>query len=154
MLPNPQKTDILIAALNERYESLRTIRERAQNVALTTLGLMLGAAGWLIQSDKMFACLEKAVAIGGLVAALAVLRFVYLRDLRVGFQGQQRTAARLETALQLYSPGSFVEDAEPLYPASWASAGTEEGSGRFFVSMHILIYVGAAFLIFCILFAA
>ena len=154
MMDDGKKVDVLLTALAERYSVLRVIRERVQNVALTAIGLMLGASGWLIQSDAVFSCKEKVAAVAGILAATAILRFMYLADLKAGFQSQQRVAAKLEEALGLFEPGALSSQTAPMYPPEWALAGTEVGSGGFFRTMHTMIYVGAIFLIVATVFAA
>ena len=148
-----KKADVLLSALEERYGSIHKIRERVQSVGIWTLGLLLGAGGWLIQSEIVLTGLQKTLAILGITAAFVVLRFVYLGDLRKGFKGQQRAAVRLEKALGLFAPGAFNNSEEPIYPKSWEKSGTEEGDGKFFGSTYALLYVGVAFLIITILFS-
>src|SRR3989338_7046848 len=101
------KKDILIAALEERYEAMRVIRERVQSIGIWSLGLMLAAAGWLIQSDSFVSPERKLLYLFGVGAAFIALRFKYLDDLERGFEGQQKIAVRLERALGLYTPGVF-----------------------------------------------
>jgi len=148
-----KKADVLISALAERYESIHKIRERVQGVGIWTLGLLLGAGGWLLQSEIVLTGLQKILAIVGIIAAFVVLRFIYLEDLRKGFKGQQRAAVRLERALGLFAPGVFDNSDEPIYPKSWEKAGTEKSDGKFFDSTYALLYVGVAFLIITILFS-
>lgn len=142
-----KKADILISALEERYNSMHKIRDRVQGIGIWALGLMLGAGGWLIQSDAILTNLQKAIGILGVSAAFAALRFYYLRDLQIGFKAQQRTAARLEDALGLFSPGFLDKSDMPMFPESWKNSGTAEGDGGFFASTHVLLYVGVIFLI-------
>lgn len=145
-LDDGQKVDVLLAALAERYGALRTVRERVQSIGIWALGLLVAAGGWLIQTEEDLTCPERWIAVLGLVGAVAVLRCVYLADLQRGFAAQQRTAAKLEAALGLYDVGVFDRSDAPIYPPSWANAGEEKGSGRFFVSTYALLYVGALFL--------
>ena len=146
-LDDAQKVTILIAALQERYQALRTIRERVQSIGLWTLGILLAASGWLIQNDKPIPLNERIVGIIGVIAAICVLRFIYIRDLQKGFSSQQRVAARLEGALSLYETGAFDDDFASILPKSWADAGTADGHGQFFSSTYRLLYVGVAFLV-------
>jgi len=152
-LDDGQKVDVLLAALEERYQALRTIRERVQSIGIWALGLLVGAGGWLIQAEDNLSCPERVIALLGLAGAVLTLRLVYLADLQKGFAAQQRTAAKLEAALGLYEVGVFDRADVPIYPASWANAGDEKGSGRFFASTYALLYVGAAFLGVVILFS-
>lgn len=142
-----QKTEILLAALEERYESLRTIRERVQTVGLAMIGLLLAAAGWLVQSDESFEGEEKAALIMGVLISVATLRVVYLADLQRGFQTQQRVSARIEKALGFYEAGAFDDAEDTLYPAAWSKAGQEGAEGRFFKTAYLMIYIGSAILV-------
>ena len=110
------KKDILIAALGERYEAMRVIRERVQSIGLWALGLMLAAAGWLVQSDVLILPKQKLLYIAALGVALWALRFKYLDDLHKGFSAQQRVAARLEKTLGLYTSRIFDDSGESILP--------------------------------------
>lgn len=149
-----KKADVLLSALEERYSALRSIRERVQSIGIWALGLLLGASGWIIQSDTQFTCSQKILGILGVVIAFIAVRFFYLEDLQKGFRGQQRSAVRIETVLGLFTPNLFDESGEPIYPESWKRSGTEGGDGKFFDSTYILLYVGAAFLVVAILFSS
>jgi hypothetical protein len=146
MTDHALKSEILLAALSERYEALRVIRERVQTTGLTVIGLLLGAGGWLIQSDKLFSCAEKIVATAGVLAAIAVLRWVYFSDLYKGFSSQQRVAATIENELGLFTPGA-LGGTEAIYPETWSRAGQENGPGGFFSATYWMLLVGTAFLI-------
>lgn len=145
-LDDGKKVDVLLAALTERYQALRTLRERVQSIGIWALGLLVGAGGWLIQTEEDLTCPERGIALLGLVGGVAVLRWMYLADLQKGFTAQQRTAAKLEAALGLYDVGVFDRTDAPIYPLAWAKAGEEKGSGRFFASTFVLLYFGALFL--------
>lgn len=147
------KVTILITALQERYQALRTIRERVQSIGVWALGLMAAAGGWLIQAETPLSVSERWVSLAGLIAAVIVLRFVYLADLQKGFNAQQRTTVRLETALGFFDNAVFEVGGGSIYPAAWAEAGKSKGSGRFFASTYGLIYTGAVFLALTLVFA-
>lgn len=145
-LNDEQKIAILLAALTERYQAMRTIRERVQSVSLWVLGLLAAASGWLIQSQTELSDSRRLIVIIGLGVALLVLRFWYLADLQKGFAGQQRVAANIERTLGLFEPGVLSSMDNPVYPASWSDAGKLVGNGHFFSSSYALIYVGVSFL--------
>ena len=145
-LDDGQKVDVLLAALAERYQALRTIRERVQSIGIWALGLLVAAGGWLIQREEDLTRPEQWIAVIGLVGAVASHRWVDLADLQKGFAAQLRTAAQVEAALGLYDRGVFDRSDVPIYPTSWANAGEEKGGGRFFASTYVLLYVGALFL--------
>ncbi|KND51879.1 MAG: hypothetical protein ABA06_01300 [Parcubacteria bacterium C7867-001] len=148
---NEQKVSILVSGLEERYKSIHAIRERIQNICVWALGLMLAASGWLIQSDVEFSPCQKLLYIVGVVVAFWALRFNFLDDLYKGFQKQQQVAVRLEKALGLFTPKTFDDEESSLYPKEWENAGSNNGSGRFFASTYLLLYIGVAVLILAIL---
>jgi hypothetical protein len=147
-----KKIDVLLSALEERYNSIHKIRERVQGIGIWALGLLLGASAWLMQSDIILSVIQKALASVAILVAFIILRFVYLKDLNKGFNSQQRVAARLEKALCLYAPGVFDDSKEPIYPKEWERAGTEKSDGKFFNSTYLLLYLGVTIFIFAILF--
>lgn len=151
-LTKEQKLTILLAALEERYRSLHIIRDRVQNVCIWTLGVLLAASGWLVQSDVILSCRHKIAYVIGLLAAFAVLRFLYLADLNKGFKSQQQVAVRIELSLRLFQPGALNTPDQSIYPKAWEHALEKGGEGRFFLSTYMLLYTGLAILIFTILF--
>lgn len=150
--PN-NKVDILLAALEERYTSLHKIRDRVQTIGIWALGLLLGAGGWVLQSEVTFTCQQRILAIFGVMAAFVVLRFFYFADQQKGFNSQQSAAARIENALGLFATDVFDESGESIYPKNWQNAGSQGGDGKFFDSTYGLLYVGVAFLVLTILFS-
>jgi hypothetical protein len=112
----------------------------------------LGAGGWVLYSGPERPPTHKLVAILGLAGAFSALRFGYLADLKRGFSGQQRAAVKLEKALGFFTPGALDGSENSIYEASWAKAGTGEGSGKFFDSTYALLYVGFLFLGLALLF--
>ena len=146
-----KKVDILLLALEERYSSIHKIRERVQNICVWGLGLLLGASGWLFQSEFFLTSLQKTIAIFSVIVAFVVLRFVFLENLQKGFKGQQHTAVQLEKILGFFTPKTFNDSEESIYPKNWESAGTEKGDGKFFNSTYALLYVGITFFIIAIL---
>ena len=151
MITEDKKVEILLAALDERYKAIHAIRDRVQNVGLWSLGLLLGAGGWIIQSDLRLTCFEKAVYLVGAILAFLVLRFSYLEDLERGFQRQQKATVRIEKALKLYETNFFDDSENSIYPPEWEHAGTEKGAGKFFNTTFYLLYIGFAFLAIAIL---
>ncbi len=145
------KKDILIAALEERYEAMRVIRERVQGVGVWALGLMVAASGWLVQSDAFIAPGRTLFYLIALGVVLWALRFKYFGDLQKGFSAQQRVAVRLEKALGLYTPGAFDEEEDSIYPKKWEQAGSANSDGMFFSSTYLLLYIGVVILALALL---
>lgn len=145
-----QKVQILLHALEERYKSIHTIRDRVQNVSLWVLGLFVTAGGWLLQSSNTFLVKEKVFFGLAILVSVIVLRAFYLNDLEKGFKAQQRIQAKIEEALGLCSPGIFTDAS--IYPKEWTASGTKKGKGNFFFHNYLLIYLGTAILLLCIFF--
>ncbi|RZJ90042.1 MAG: hypothetical protein EOO20_09295 [Chryseobacterium sp.] len=143
-----KKIEILMQALTERYNALHIIRDRVQNVCLWTLGLLVTAAGWLIQSTHILAIEEKIFFTIIILGTLFILRRYYLQDLERGFKSQQKIQARIENVLGLCKAGVFSED--PIYPQEWLNAGKTTGKGKFFEHNYLLIYTGTIILILSI----
>lgn len=146
-----EKVSILTAALTERYESIRVIRGRVQEIGLWVLGLMFASGAWIVTSDVVLSHGQKAVFLGALAGAFGVIRFSYLRDLETGFKAQQRVAARIESALNLFSVDAYDDTGQSIYPAKWRQAGTAKGGGKFFGTTNLLLYLGTAFVAVAIL---
>lgn len=149
-ITHEQKVQILLNALEERYKSIHTIRDRVQNVSLWVLGLFVTAGGWLLQSDNTFLVKEKIFFGLVILVSVIVLRVFYLNDLEKGFKAQQRIQAKIEDALGLCTPGVFVDGS--IYPKEWSASGTKNGKGNFFFHNYLLIYIGTAILLLCIFF--
>lgn len=146
-LNDDKKVDILLSALNERYQSIRAIRDRVQSVSLWVMGLLLGAAAWLAQSGKVLGGTERIPLLILVAAGVILLRRLYFADLEKGFNGQLRTAARLEEALGLFAPDTYGPSGQSIYPAAWVNAGQDGSQGEFFKSSYRLVYLSAAILV-------
>jgi hypothetical protein len=141
-----KKIDILLSALQERYNAQHIIRSRVQNTGVWVVGILGAIGGWILKERPCFTLTEVILIIGFFSIALYIIRCVYLEDLNKGFKGQQRSASRVEKALGFYKKDEFIKD-DTLYPESWEKAGTEDGEGRFFKTTFYLIYLGFAFVI-------
>ncbi len=148
-----QKVDILISAIEERYNVLHKIRERVQSVGLWAIGLSLSSGGWLIQSGLSLTPSQKFFYISGILLATYFLRQNYLEDLRKGFKAQQLVTAKLEKALGLFEIGMFDNEKESIFPKSWEQAGQKNGGGNFFKTTFLLLYLAVSFMALSIYFA-
>lgn len=147
-LTDQQKVDVLLKALDERYNALHIIRDRVQNVCLWVLALFITAAGWLLQSTHSFTNSERAFFTTMIITSVIIVRIFYLKDLEKGFKTQQQIQAKIEDALGLCKKGIFMEGS--IYPEDWLNAGTKKGKGKFFDHNYLLIYLGTIFLILSI----
>ena len=142
-----KKTDILVAALSERYSAMHKIRERMENTRLWVLGAMLAIAGWLLQGNVVLGTYQKIICAIGLTLTFVIIRFLYINDLNKGLKTQQRAAVNLEKALGFFDPKFFNEEEKSLYPEEWQETGNAKGHRHIFHSTNLLIYVAFVFLI-------
>lgn len=149
-----QKVSILLAALEERYKSIHTIRERVQSTGVWALGLLVAASGTLFQSEINLPLPITIFCVIGVLFSLGVLRFMYLENLERGFNKQLRVAVRLEKALGLFSVGIFDNEDTSVYPDEWKNAGSGKGAGKFFETTYLLLYAGTGFLLASIIVAS
>lgn len=149
-ITSDQKIEILKSILEEKYETLRTIRTRVQEICLWSLGIIVGASAWLIQSDLYLDIGEKILFIFIGIAIFIILRFVYFKDLEKGFKSQQKALVKIETALKLYEPGVYL-DGQSVYDDSWINAGTEKGEGNFFKVNYYLLLLGLVIFVLVLL---
>jgi len=137
-----KKIDILISALNERYQSMHNIRDRVQNTGIWILGILGSIGGWLIQSDIHILFVNKIIYLLTLFVIYHAIIFHYLEDLNKGFKGQQKMAVKIEKILCFFNKNFFSKEDGSLYPESWENAGTEKGEGKFFETTYLLINIG------------
>ena len=116
-----EKIQILIECLKERSNSLHLIRERVQSICLWSLGILLAASGWVIQSDIIISLKGKLIFSAALLASFCILRFFYLSDLAKGFKSQQLILAKTETALKILKDTKLPIGLKEL---AWVKAGS------------------------------
>lgn len=150
-ISDEKKVDVLLLALKERYEAIHKIRERAQSIGIWALGILFTLGGWILKSDQSLKISNKALFVALSVLAFLVIKYSYLRDLENGFKSQQRAAAKIETALELYESGSYSQTQETIYDISWKDAGQSNGKGKFFKTTTYLLMIGFAFFVIAIL---
>ncbi len=136
------KVAVLLLALGERYEAMRVIRARVQSIGIWALGLMVTGSAWLMVNRPGLTSWERFFVIAAAVVSYSFLHLVYLEDLCKGFKTQQRTAARIEDALQMFSVGIFDHSPTSIYPEGWKHAGSSAGEGSFFASTYMLMVLG------------
>jgi len=146
-----QKVNILIQALDERYKSIHTIRERVQTVSIWALGILLGASGWLFQADIYFSIEQKIYSVALLMLIWVTLRLFYFTDLEKGFNSQRQTTAKIEDAFGLFDEGVYTDLKESIYPSSWKKSGQKGSEGKFFENSYNLLVIGFEILSFIVL---
>jgi hypothetical protein len=151
-ISDEKRADILLAAVGERYESIRAIRARVESVGIWAIGLSLAAGGWLLQDSGHLSCAQKAVLLVAVLVALLLVRCSYLADLQRGFKAQQKAAVRIEDTFGLFTAGTFNDSKEPIFSEAWKRAGESDGEGKFFRSTFLLLYAATVFLCVSIVF--
>jgi hypothetical protein len=139
------KSQILLAALERRYEATDKIRDRVYAISIWTLGIFLAGSGLIVQGNILLGVPGKVFLGMAVVFAYGVVVF-YVKDLERGFRNQFRAAVRIEKLLGFYEEGFFAPD-EALYPPQWAEMGTKAAKGRFFTITYLLLSLGALVLI-------
>lgn len=147
-----QKVEILLAALAACYVAIDKIRDRVENISLWIMGLQFAAAGWLLQSQQHFSCLEKGVLLVTLFLAISFIRYRYFENLEKGFIGQRKTAVRIAETLHLYEKG-YYGHSESMYPQEWTDIDGPKKQGHYFKNSFILLWIGTAFLAVAIVFS-
>lgn len=137
-----EKIQVLLTALEERYSSIRIIRERVQTVSLRILGILFACAGYLFQADIRLCIIEKVLLLIILRIVYYVLHQFYFEDLKKGFTSQRKIAGEIEKILWFYSKAHFNEDKITLYPEKRLT-GSE---GNFFKNNNILVVLWFAIL--------
>lgn len=140
-IPPALRIKILTDALNERYQALHKIRERVQNTSYWTLGFLITASGWIIQSNSLN-IIQKVLMTLLATAGYLVIRHIYLADLHKGFVSQQAVAVRVEKTLGLYEKNIFDDEDLPIYPEEWKKSGNKNGGGKYFITNFRMIDVG------------
>ncbi|HEX4106477.1 MAG TPA: hypothetical protein VHX92_09625 [Rhizomicrobium sp.] len=149
----PRRVDILMLALNGRYDALHKIRERAQSIGVWAIGLSIAASTWLLQVKTPLHHFEKGLLVLGIAISYWAVRMKYIGDLERGFRSQQVVAARIEEALGLYTPQMLSEGVDSIYPPAWRDAGTVSSQGQFFDATNTLLDVAFGFLFFSVIFS-
>jgi hypothetical protein len=142
------KVNILLTLLERRYDGIEKIRERVYSISTWTLGIFLGASGLIVQGEIQLTWSAKIfLAIAEMFALIAIL--FYIKNLEQGFRNQFQVAVQIEKLLGISKRGFFGPE-EEIYPAEWEKAGTKQGKGSFFQTTYLLLYLGAALLLFAI----
>ncbi len=144
-IDDSNKVNILLSALQERYNAIHIIRARVESICTWTLGILVTATGLFIGKSAELSCDEKVFLTVALIAILLALRFLFLRDLEKGFRSQFRTAARIENILHLFEDDAYSQAS--VYPKGWKDSGEKGCEGRYFRSNYVLLYLGFSIMI-------
>ncbi len=153
MIDENSKINILLSALQERYNAQHIIRKRVQETGIWILGILTVASGWVITNSYFINIKNGIIFIIFSILCYVVVKYHYLSDLNKGFKGQQRITSKIEKQLGFYDKDFFGTDSGSLYPEIWLNSGTEKGEGKFFMTTYYLLYLGFGVLIFSILFS-
>ena len=112
------KTQVMLAALQERYSASHKIRERSTQFTIWLSGLSIGLA-WLLISTK--GLIEyQLITVRILILALWGGAAVFILGLRRGFDSNRRAMITCEKALGMYDEGVYLSDTS-LLPACYAT---------------------------------
>jgi hypothetical protein len=142
------KVQILLTLLGRRYDGIEKIRERVYNISIWAMGIFLAAAGLIVEGNLQLDLAKKIFLTIGTGLALAAILF-YIKDLEKGFRSQFKVAVQFENLLGFSKEGFFGPEQNP-YPTEWAQAGTKKSRGHFFQNTYMILYLGAATLLFAI----
>lgn len=132
------KISILLTALEERYFSLRIIRERVQTVSLRILGILFAGSGFLFHANIYLCFGEKIFLFFVLWITYYILHKFYFDDLKKGFKGQREISGKIEKLLGFYTKSYFGKTQTTLYPETRLTGN----DGNFFRNNNILVVLG------------
>jgi hypothetical protein len=107
-----QKFQVLMAALQERYDSSHKIRDRSTQFTLWISGLAIGLA-WLLVSEAALSVPQR-LALTLLAAVLYLGALVVVRALQRGSCGNRDAMIRVERALGMHEKGCYLPDTSLL----------------------------------------
>jgi len=142
-LNEDQKLQVLLADLQERYNSSHRIRERSIKFTLWISGMAIGL-GWLLISQKGLV-IPQRVALTLLVMALFAGTIYFLMGLRRGFRKNREAMINCERALGMHDSGVYLAD-KPLLPFEY-SRTNRKWSDHFHTLYAWLILVAVSLLI-------
>lgn len=116
-LSEDQKLQVLLAELQERYNSSHKIRERSIQFTLWISGMAI-ALGWLLISQKTLVLFQR-IALTLLILAFFVGTLYFIMGLRRGFSKNREAMISSERALGMHDPGTYLKD-RPLLPTEYS----------------------------------
>jgi len=140
---NSDQLGVLKTLYSQQQSTAHILRERIAKIATGAIGLLVVIDGWLITQAP---ALKGAPALM-LPLAIAVIVAVAIYAIRARyreFAAVARLIVRIETAMQLYQPGAYMD--EPLYPAAYQNLGDDhyEHGRNIFLSQTYILLVFAA----------
>lgn len=103
-----QKFQVLMAELQERYDSAHKIRDRSTQFTVWISGLAIGLA-WLLVSEASLSVPQR-LALTLLAAVLYLGALVLVRALQKGACGNREAMIRVERALGMHEKGCYIPD--------------------------------------------
>ena len=108
-----QKFQVLMAELQERYDSSHKIRDRSTQFTLWISGMAIGLA-WLLVSESTLSPPQR-LALTMLAAVLYLGASFLIHALQKGSRGNREAMIRVERALGMHEKGCYLPDI-PLLP--------------------------------------
>lgn len=129
--------NILLHWLEERYSSIRIIRERVYSITIWSLWLLLWLSWAIIQIDRKFTFYNKIFFIIVVSISWFLLYAFYLKDLEKWFKTQKNIAGKIEEELWFFKERDFIFfKKDSIYPQNWRKSN----EWNFFRNSYIIIW--------------
>ena len=115
-LNNDQQLQVLIMALQERYNASHQIRGRSIQFTLWISGMAIGLS-WLLICQKTLG-LPQRIALTLLIGTLFMGTIYFMAGLRRGFSNNRKAMIRCERALEMHKSDVYLKDV-PLLPSEY-----------------------------------
>jgi hypothetical protein len=144
-LNDDQKLQVLMIALQERYNASHEIRGRSIQFALWISGMAIGLSWLLIYQSSLE--LFQQIALTLLIGTLFLGTIYFIAGLRKGFSNNRKAMVRCERALLMHDSGVYLAD-EPLLPKEYSK--TERKWSDHFRTIYVWLIIVALALIILI----
>jgi len=133
---------VLKTLYSQQQSTAHILRERIAKIATGAIGSLVLIDGWLISQAPALKGAPEVMLPLAIVVIVAVAIYA-IRARYKEFAAVARLIVRIETALQVYQPGAYME--QPLYPAAYQNLGDdhyEHGRNIFLSQAAILLVFG------------
>jgi len=136
------KRDVLLALLNEKYQSIHVMRRRVETYYLASVGFLVGLVSWVIQHEGRPQLHQSILLSVTIIVGIAAI-VLQICDIRKGFQSTWAVVRGMEDLLGCWKPDHFGPGTGTLYPETWQATGTKKGKGRFFGHCFTILVIAA-----------
>ncbi|MEH6473028.1 MAG: hypothetical protein V7752_17460 [Halopseudomonas sp.] len=133
---------ILKTIYSQQQSTAHILRERIAKIATGAVGLLVVIDGWLISQTPALDGAPTVMLTLTIIVIVAVSIYAIRARYRE-FSAVARLIVRIETAMNLYQPGAYMD--ESLYPAEYQNLGQanyEHGRNIFLSQAYILLVFG------------